>query len=270
MSNLVLVVGGMKTGKSTLLANIAKGLTDRCLIMDPGRSSAFADFPEIPSEMAYLLSQKNYPDRIFKIVDTGDRTRELSEVYGWREEDGILKKKRAFVNGNLFLEDAGAYIDSNLKRSIKTQIKAMKQHGLNLFLSYHSLSEISEDIKRMSPTALFIKKTADKMLFSEIPKMDGMGKEMEIMRAYYRVVVRGESAPQIIQNYDPNKLYKVFRALRLSSKTELPKNPNAYLSDPQLKAISQALCKFSNGKLKLTADFKQEARYCYELIKLRD
>ena len=271
MSKLSVLIGAFGTGKSTTFAEVAKSIKGKCLILDPGGAPAYASFPQMPAQNAWRFQNPKSQGKIWRIEDTGDRSFELGCVFGYDPESQRTSKTRAYLNGNLFLEDAGAYLDSNLKRTIKTSVKAFKQHGLNLFLSYHSIDEISTDVLRMSPSILFLKKTGDVPVFSQISKARKLGNYNKVMEGYYKARFRGMSPNEIYEALPYEALFDIARDLKISIRElGIKGNPRRdMISKPDCLKLAKQLCKFSNGKIKIGKGEKETGRYHTETIILR-
>ncbi|MCI4668934.1 MAG: hypothetical protein MRZ79_12445 [Bacteroidia bacterium] len=270
MSNITLIIGRMKSGKSTTIKEIVDGLKDKSLILNPGDAKAFKDFPFIKADQAHAYTDVFLQGKAYQLEFSGNPIRDISEVFGWREEDGKVDKSRAFLNGNLILEDAGAYLDSNLPRGVKSAIKAVKQHGLNLFLSYHSLSEISKTVLEMSPSVLILKKTGDSASFSSLPeKIKSLGQRALICDAFYRVRFKGLTVQEIKNSYLPNEFLDVIKEMRIQLKELRGIRRNDYIEDKLLDLIAKAICKKVNGKIRLSDKERIAGQYYYESLILR-
>lgn len=269
MSNLTLLIGGFSTGKSTTFARLMKEIQGKCLVLDPGGAPAYADFPELPAANAWKYVDATRQGKTWRIQDTGDRSREISLVFGYNPETKIYSKGRAYLNGNLFLEDAGAYLDSNLTREVKSRVKAMKQHGLNLFLSYHSIDEISTDVLRMSPSIIMLKKTGDVNVFSDIEKVKKLGNYSLVMQAFYRAKFRGLSPRAVVDQLPPEDLFSVCRDLRIPNPSKL--NPRRdIIPEKDCLNLATALSRWANsGKTKVSEKEREAGMYYTETVILR-
>ena len=260
-----------RRGKSTTFALIARQVKGKCLILDPGGAPAYAEFPEMAAENAYKFVNPSSQGKIWRIQDTGDRIHEISCVFGFHPPTQRISKQYAYLNGNLFLEDAGAYLDSNLKRAIKANIKAMKQHGLNLYLSYHSIDEISTDVLCMSPSILILKKTGDVHVFSGITKAKKLSNYNKVLEAFYRAKFKGLDANAIFDLLPYEDLFAVAQDLRIVPKSlGINGNPRKELLKKEdcLKR-TRHLAKWANGKIRLSAKEKKTGEYHTEVITLR-
>ena len=77
MSSITLLIGKQRTGKSTTFAEVARELPGKCLIMDPGESKAFAEFPAMPATNAWKFTDPLQQGKIWRIKDEGDRMGQL-------------------------------------------------------------------------------------------------------------------------------------------------------------------------------------------------
>lgn len=266
---LILLIGRQGTGKSTSFARIARKLKHPCLILDPGGAQSYKDFPAIHhSQIASKLKTEDL-GKIVRLQDTGDRVAEIDSVYGYDPETQRIWKNRAFINGNLFLEDAGAYLDSNLKRQVKSAIKSFKQYGQNLYLSYHSLDEISTDILRLQPHVIILKKTGDKHVFSQIAKTKKLDNYNQLLQSFYKAKFKGLSDKDIFEQLPPDDFLQIALDLRISIEKLKISRSTKYLTEAQAKAIAKELCRFSNGKLKITSKEKEAGKYHEEWVQLR-
>ena len=271
MSKLSVLIGAFGTGKSTTFAEIAKSVKGKCLILDPGAAPAYASFPQMPAQNAWKFQNPSSQGKIWRIEDTGDRSMELGYVFGYDPETKKKLKSKAYLNGNLFLEDAGAYLDSNINRAMRTSVKAFKQHGLNLFLSYHSIDEISAEVLRMSPSILFIKKTGDVPVFSQISKARKLGNYNKVMEGYYKARFRGLGPNEIYEALPYEALFDVARDLKINIKElGIKGNPRRdMIAKAECLKLTKALCKFANGKIKISKSEKEIGKYHTETIILR-
>ncbi|MEO0473452.1 MAG: hypothetical protein AAF206_27820 [Bacteroidota bacterium] len=266
MSSICLLIGKQRTGKSTTFAKIAREVSGKCLILDPGENKAFQEFPVMPATNAWKFNNPNRQGKIWRIEDSGKQMDQIEAVFGF-DQEGNYNKRRAYLNGNLFLEDAGAYIDSNLKRGVINTIKKIKQHGLNLFLSYHTISEISPQLIKMGPRVLILKKTKDKDVFSHISKAKELGSYQKVMQAYYRVKFYGMTEQEIADEMDLEYLFGIARDLRFDLRKMGIKNVRNP-SNADIKKVSKAIFTFSHGQKTMKGINRELAKYHAETIVL--
>ncbi len=204
MSNLTLVIGRKGSGKSSTILEIAQGLSRPSLIVDPGRAKVYTEagigFID-PDQIPDFSRQKKGFGRIARISDIIDKKALMAQIFGF-QADGHINRAKAFLNGNLFLEDAGSYINSNTTEKVLECVKAFKQYGLNLYLSYHAIDEISQDILRLQPDFLIFKKTGDEPVWSKISKTKKFPNQRNAMKTFYMAAVYGMTPQEIVENYD--------------------------------------------------------------------
>lgn len=258
---LTVLVGRQGSGKSTEFARLAEQLRHTSLILDPGGAQAYRDYQQVGHDYVYRVP-RGATGRIYRLVDTGDRLAEIGAVFGYHQEERRIIKPRAFLNGNLFLEDAGAYLDSNLKRQVRAAIKSFKQYGLNLYLSYHSIEEISTEILRLQPHVMILKKTGDSHVFGGIAKARKFDNYNQVMEAFYRAKFMGLTASDIFDQLPPGDAWDITKELRLSTKTS-----NGNISEG--KELCAQLSKWANGKTTLTQEEKTAGKYHAEYVRLR-
>ncbi|MEL7196642.1 MAG: hypothetical protein AAFO96_29760, partial [Bacteroidota bacterium] len=229
------------------------------LIFDVGGSTAYTSFPTIDPAIAHKHKGQN--GKIYKIAGLGDMTEAVLKVYGFGELEKP-NKAQAFINGNLFLEDAHSYLDSSLGRHMRGIIKATKQHGLNLFISYHSLDEVSDAILKMGITSITFKKTMDELPLSRIPKIKKRFSSNygDVMEAFYKALLKGYDAPRIAK-FSNEAILGIARDLgREDLSTKTPK---------ERAQLIQFLVRYGNGKLRLTAKEKEEGMFFHQTVMLR-
>jgi energy-coupling factor transporter ATP-binding protein EcfA2 len=250
MSKLVLLIGRQGSGKSTTFCRLAESLADRSLIIDPGHAKAYANhgFLRVEEVPAFQDASQG---KIKRVYEPFDKNEVIASIFGYDFETKQINRRKAFLNGNLFMEDAGSYIDSNLNRKLKACIKAFKQYGLNLYLSYHSIDEVSPDILRLDPHVLILKKTGDLNVFSQIRKARHFGNYQQVLRAFYKAKFAGLDAREIGDAMPEDELQAVARDLQLEG-------------DP-----AKEICRHANGKLRLTKKDKEQGKYAEEWIILR-
>ena len=268
MSNLVLLVGAFSTGKSTTFHSLMQKIEGKCLILDPGSAEPYKSYPEIAPEHAWKFTGQNGQGRIYRVQDGGDPAREISLVFGYNPETHIYSKSRAYLNGNLFLEDAGAYLDSNLSRAARKQIKGIKQHGLNMYLSYHSIDEISKEVLRMKPTVIMLKKTGDGHVFSRITKAKDLDNYNQVLQAFYKCKFRGLDKKDIVDQLPAEDLFSVARDLRIDHGVK--GNPKRDIIKYQFcLKIGDLISHWANGTKRITKAMKEAGKYHTETVLLR-
>lgn len=209
MSRLCLIIGMKETGKSTTIATMVKRLSRKTLIIDPGEATVYQDFgyqpitlEAIPNFSHTLDADLPGVEKIRRISNVVNKKKLIAGIFGVRENTDKIYKGRAFVNGNLVLEDAAGYINHHMPENLIGCIKGMKQYGLNLILAYHSISEIPEGIMSLQPDLVIFKKTGDlEKIFTKIQKTKHFRQRRDAMKAYYQAMFFGLTPVEIYDNY---------------------------------------------------------------------
>lgn len=271
MAQLNILVGQQGCGKSTFLKKLADSIwvdaQRRTLIIDPGEASAYASYPFIKVEEIPGFRNAN-DGAIKRISSVINKKRLIAVIFGFDFEANDIDKSRAFLNGNLFMEDAASYINSSMTEQLLEAIKSFKQNGLTLVLCYHSISEISSQVLDLAPHHIFVKKTNDDNVFSRIRKARKLGNYHELMKAFYTAKFKGLDGKDIAQIIPPDDLIQIGKDLDLAAKHGAM--PDKDLTPEDRVTIGSMLCEFANGKKKLSTDAKAKGKYHTEYVHLRD
>lgn len=258
MSQITLIMGRQRSGKSTLITMIADKLDYPSLIIDPGSAKIYREKGYKPIHPRDCNKHKEGVRRISNFLD---EKKLLAQIFGWDEESGKNDKSKAFINGSLFLEDAGSYINGNMTEAAKKCIKQIKQYGINLFLSYHSFDEISLEVLRLSPQKAIFLKTADESpVFTQIKKTKRFENKEDAKIAYYKAQFYGLTPQQIYKKYQDD-LPAIARDLRIAWS-------DGYKSAPL--TLCKKFSKFANGRENPTEEQIRMARFQPFSVNLRE
>ena len=126
------VVGMKNTGKSTFLAEYARGYAKRTgkrvLIVDVNGAPAYAEFPKL-SLTAFNTWNGDSSIRIAKIYES-----DLKVLFG-----SIAQR---FRNGLLIIEDCTKYIDATPSREIKSILVDHRMWNVDPLFTFHAVSSI--------------------------------------------------------------------------------------------------------------------------------
>jgi len=259
MSQLTLLIGRKGSGKSTTFCGMAQALTRPSVIIDPGQAKVYSEagigFIK-PEEIRFFRGEP----KIVRISNIINKKQLVAQLFGFDLERGKIHKSRAFRNGNLFMEDAASYINSNMTETLRECIKSFKQFGLNLFLSYHSIDEISPDILRLSPDKCIFKKTGDsEKVFSKISKTKSFANYQGAMEAFYQAQFFGLT---------PDEILKQTRPFLPSIAKDLYYTTSLQSLDKE-KAFCKHLSKLANGRQHPTPEQKEMSKYMPFAVDLR-
>ncbi|MEL6673540.1 MAG: ATP-binding protein [Bacteroidota bacterium] len=252
MSQLTLLIGRKGSGKSTTFCEIAQYMKRRTLIIDPGQARAYTD-----AGIGFITTKEipafdGYEAKIKRISNVINKKQLVAQIFGFDLETNSISRSRAFLNGNLIMEDAASYVNSSMTEALRECVKAFKQYGLNLFLSYHSLDEISPDILRLSPDKAIFKKSGEtEKVFSRIRKARSFSNYEGAMRAYYQAQYFGLTPEEIFQQSR--------RFLKGIAQDLYYEKPLATEKDQ--KAFCKFLSKFASGRVNPTKAQRSMANY---------
>lgn len=229
MSLLTVIIGKKGSGKSTLIASIAEAMIHPSLIIDPGRAAIYREkgFQAIKVEDIH-----NHRTGVRRISHVINKKKLIAHIFGFDFELGDIDMTKAFLNGNLFCEDAASYVNANLTEDVRESVKSMKQYGLNLFLSYHKIGEISPEVLTLGvDRGIFLKTGDSTKVYSRIKKTESFQNYEGGKRAYYKAQFFGMTAQEIFD------MHRAF--LRPIAK-------DLYQPWTNEKAFAQWLCAFAN------------------------
>ncbi|MEM6342550.1 MAG: hypothetical protein AAF927_01675 [Bacteroidota bacterium] len=259
MSQLVMVYGKKETGKSTTIAQLAMALRRKTLIIDPGEAPVYREYGFKKIDPREVLAFSRTPEseltgssKVRRISNIVNKKQLVARVFGFDLERDQVDIRRGLINANIIFEDAASYINSYMSQNLLECIKGMKQRGLNLVLTYHSISETSEQLMRLSPDKLIFKKTGDKMkVFSKIKKTEFFDRYDAAAEAYYKAQFYGLYPDEILASI---KRHVKGVAFDLDYKKPLH-------TDAQKSSFAKWLCAYANGKSKPSEAQRKMLRY---------
>lgn len=254
-----MVYGKKETGKSTTIAQLAMALKRKTLIIDPGEAPVYRAYGFEKIDPSQVLAFSRTPDselsgakRVRRISNIVNKKQLVAKVFGFDLDKDQVDIRRGLINANIIFEDAASYINSHMTQNLLECIKGMKQRGLNLILTYHSISETSEQLMRLMPDKLLFKKTGDKIkVFSKINKTEFFDRYDAAAEAYYKAQFYGLYPREILAS-----VKRHMKGIAYDLEYKKPIN-----TDAQKLAFAKWLCQYANGKKRPTEAQRKMLRY---------
>ena len=167
-ANVTLVIGKRKTGKTTYILDLIEAVRhDKgVLIYDLNNEPKYKVFPQMPLERLPAWKSKG----VYRIFH--DDFRQVMQT--------VLEYNR---NAFLILEDATAYIESNVDSLTRRFLVSCRHINIDLVLTFHSLSQVPPRCFAMTDY-MVVGKSNDTLLRGEIAKVPNF---QEVKKAWERV-----------------------------------------------------------------------------------